>query len=103
MPESPLKPLENLDPELFKLVQEMRQLAFSDGVLPAKFKILIAMAFDAAHGKVDGVKSLALKAMEAGATKAEIAEVLRVTQYSTGVGSLHTAVRALRELMLQTP
>ncbi len=99
MPEHPLKPLEDLDPKLFSLVQETRQLAFSDGALPKKFKILIAMAFDAAHGKVEGVKSLAQQAMEAGATKEEIAETLRVAQYSSGVGSLYTAAKALRELL----
>jgi alkylhydroperoxidase/carboxymuconolactone decarboxylase family protein YurZ len=37
--------------------------------------------------------------MEAGATKEEIAEVLRVAQYSSGVGSLYTASRALKELL----
>ncbi|MDP2744099.1 MAG: carboxymuconolactone decarboxylase family protein [Dehalococcoidia bacterium] len=98
MPEHPLKPIENLDPQLFNLVQQTRQLVFSDGALPRKFKFLIAMAFDAAHGKIEGTKSLATSAMEAGATKQEIAEVLRVTHYSAGVGCLHTAARALKEL-----
>ncbi|MBF8253539.1 MAG: 4-carboxymuconolactone decarboxylase [Deltaproteobacteria bacterium] len=51
MPEHPLKPIENLDPQLFNLVQQTRQLVFSDGALPRKFKFLIAMAFDAAHGQ----------------------------------------------------
>ncbi len=98
MQEHPLKTLEKLDPELLRLVEETRQLAFSDGVLPRKFKFLIALALDAAHGAVDGVKSLAQAAMQAGATKEEIAEALRVAQYVSGVGSVYTAPRALREL-----
>lgn len=98
MQEHPLKTLEKLDPELLRLVEETRQLAFSDGALPGKLKLLIALALDAAHGAVDGVKSLAQAAMQAGATKEEIAEALRVAQYFSGVGSVYTASRALREL-----
>lgn len=98
MPEHPLKTLEELDPELFGLVQETQELALSDGALPRKFKLLTALALDAAHGATEGVKSLAQAAMQAGATKEEIAEVLRVAQYISGVGSVYTASRALREL-----
>jgi alkylhydroperoxidase/carboxymuconolactone decarboxylase family protein YurZ len=98
MQEHPLKTLEKLDPELLKLVEEARQRAFSDGALPGKFKLLIALVLDAAHGAVDGVKSLAQAAMQAGATKEEISEALRVAQYVSGVGSVYTASRALKEL-----
>lgn len=98
MQEHPLKTLEKLDPELLRLVEDTRQLALGDGVLPRKFKFLIALALDAAHGAVDGVKSLAQAAMHAGATKEEIAETLRVAQYISGVGSVYTASRALKEL-----
>jgi len=98
MPDHPLKVLESLDPKLLKLVEDTRQLALSDGALPRKFKLLIALALDAAHGAVDGVKSLAQAAMQAGATKEEVAEALRVAQYVSGVGSVYTASKALREL-----
>lgn len=98
MPEHPLKTLEQLDPKLLKLVEDTQQLAFSDGVLPRKFKLLIALALDAAHGATDGVNSLARAAMQSGATKEEIAETLRVAQYVCGVGSVYTASRALKEL-----
>jgi len=96
--EHPLKTLEKLDPELLRLVEDTRQLALGDGVLPRKFKFLIALALDAAHGAVEGVKALAQAAMHAGATKEEIAETLRVAQYISGVGSVYTASRALKEL-----
>ncbi len=49
-------------------------LVYCDGALPRKMKLLIAMVFDASHGAVSGVKSLAQSAVKAGATKAEIAE-----------------------------
>jgi alkylhydroperoxidase/carboxymuconolactone decarboxylase family protein YurZ len=98
MAEHPLKIFENLDPELLKLVENTRDLALADGALPKKFKLLIAMALDASHGTVQGVKSLAQVALEAGATREEITEALRVAQYISGVGSVYTAAHALKEL-----
>jgi alkylhydroperoxidase/carboxymuconolactone decarboxylase family protein YurZ len=98
MAEYPLKIFEKLDPELLKLVENTRDLALADGALPKKFKLLIAMALDASHGTVEGVKALAQVASEAGATKEEITEALRVAQYISGVGSVYTAAHALKEL-----
>ena len=98
MPEDPLKTFETLDPKLLSLIKEAQQLSLSDGALSRKFKLLIVLAFDAAYGAVEGVKSLAQVAMQAGATKDEIAEALRVAQYISGVGSIYTASRALKEL-----
>ena len=73
-------------------------MALANGALPRKFKLLIAMALDAAHGAVDGVRALAEQAMKAGATKEEIAEAIRVAQYISGVGSVYTAARAFKDL-----
>jgi len=98
MSENPLKVIEKLDPELFKLVENTRESALSDGALPKKFKLLIAMALDASHGAVQGVKALAQEALRAGATKEEITETLRVAQYVSGVGSVYTAAQALKEI-----
>ena len=98
MAEKPLKVFETLDPKLLKLVESTGEFALSDGALPRKFKLLIAMALDAAHGTAHGVKSLAQAAMQAGATKEEIAEALRVAQYVSGAGSTYTAAQGLREL-----
>jgi len=56
------------------------------------------MALDASHGAIQGVKALAQLAMQAGATKEEIAEALRVVQYISGVGSVYTAAHAFEEL-----
>ena len=98
MSESPLKILEKLDPELLKLVEDASKFALADGALPRKFKLLIAMALDASHGAVQGVKSLAQAATQAGATKEEITEALRVAQYVGGVSSVYTAAHALKEL-----
>ena len=99
MPEDPLKVFEELDPDLLKLVRQTSELALADGALPRKVKLLIAMALDAAHGAVGGVKALAQMAMAAGATKQELAEALRVAQYVSGAGSVYTAAHALSEVL----
>ena len=98
MPEHPLRMFESLDPELFELVKTTNDLALSEGALPKKFKLLVAMALDAAVGTVAGVGSLAQAAMRAGATKDEIMETLRVAHYICGVGSIYTAAEALKGL-----
>lgn len=92
-------PYEDLDPKLLDLVNSTRELALSDGALPRKVKLLIAMVLDAVHGASDGVQSLARAAIQAGATKEEIAEAMRVAQYICGVGCIYTAARALKEVL----
>jgi alkylhydroperoxidase/carboxymuconolactone decarboxylase family protein YurZ len=62
-----------------------------------KVKLLIAMAFDAAHGAEKGVRSLASQARKAGATNQEIAEALRVAYHLSGVGGLYSASAGLEE------
>ena len=41
---------------------------------------------------------LAMQAMSEGATKEEIMETVRIAQYITGVGSVYTAARGLKDL-----
>lgn len=98
MTEHPLKIYEKLDPELLKHVGNSAEFIFNDGALPKKIKLLIAMAFDASFGAAQGVKSLARQAVEAGATREEITETLRVAQHLSGVGCIYTAGQALKEL-----
>ena len=98
MPDYPLKIFEKLDPELLKHVENTREFALADGVLPRKFKLLIALALDAAHGAEGGVRALAQAALQAGATKEEIVEALRVACYVCGAGCVYTAAHALTEL-----
>ena len=99
MNENPLATMQKLDPELFNHLQTTNRLIFADGALPKKIKLLIAMAFDAAHGAEGGIRSLAKAAIEEGATNQEIAEVLRVAYHLSGVGVAYTASRGLKEIM----
>jgi alkylhydroperoxidase/carboxymuconolactone decarboxylase family protein YurZ len=98
MPENPLAAIQALDPELTKKLLESQEFAYADGALPRKFKLLIAMAFDASHGAIGGVRSLASQALKAGATKEEIAEALRVAYLFGGVGSLYIASQGLKDV-----
>jgi len=74
MTEHPLKIYEKLDPSFLEHIENSSDFAFTDGALPRKYKLLIGMAFDASYGAVNGVKSLAQQALEAGATKEEITD-----------------------------
>lgn len=94
----PLEIIKNQDPALFENVEKSRAFALEDGVLSKKHKLLIALALDAAHGADAGVKSLALQAMNSGATKEEILEAVRVAGYISGVGSVYSAANGLRDL-----
>ena len=99
MPEHPLQVFVKNDSELIELIKKAEELELSDGVLPRKFKLLIALALDASRGAVGGVNALAKESMEAGATKEEILEVLRVVHFVCGVGSVYVAAQALNELL----
>ena len=98
MAENPLKVFEKLDPELLKLVDNTKAMALNDGALPRKIKLLMAMALDASQGTAEGVMSLAQQALNAGATKEEIMEAVRVAQYVCGVGCVYTAAHAFKEV-----
>lgn len=91
------------DPQLMELVNQSRELTFADGALSKKHKLLIALALDAAHGAVNGVRSLAQQALAAGATKEEILEAVHVTHYISGVGSVYTSAQGLQDLFATEP
>ncbi len=99
MPDHPLSTMRKLDPEFMKHMEETDALVYAEGALPRRVKLLMAMAFDAANGAPGGVRALAEQALTAGATKAEIAEALRVAFHLSGVGSLYAASFGLKDLL----
>ena len=98
MPENPLKLFETLDPELLEAIEHARKLSLTDGALHRKYKYLIAMCLDASHGASGGVKSLAQRAMQEGATKEQVIEALRVAYYICGAGVVYTAAPGFKEI-----
>jgi len=97
--ENPLQVIKNEDPELVNMLDNSHELAFAEGGIPLKYKFLIAMSLDAANGAVEGMKVLAMQAMQAGATKEEVMQAVRITNYIFGVGSVYTAARALNDIL----
>ena len=89
------------DPQLMELITQSQTLELSDGALPKKFKLLIALALDAAHGAVGGVNALAREAMQAGATQEEILEVVRVVHFVCGVGPVYTSAFGLKDVLMR--
>ena len=99
MAEHPLNVFMEHDPELMELIKQIQELEMSDGALPKKTKLLIALALDAAHGAVGGVNALAKQALAVGATKAEILEAVRVAHYVCGVGSVYVSAHGLKDVL----
>ena len=98
MAENPLQTILALDPKLMGHLKQTDEFVYTDGAITKKIKLLMAMAFDAANGAVQGVRSLAQQAMREGATKEEIAETIRVAYQLSGIGSIYTASQGLRDL-----
>jgi alkylhydroperoxidase/carboxymuconolactone decarboxylase family protein YurZ len=99
MSENPLQLIEDIDPEFAKLLNDTHSLAIEQGTMPLKYRLLIAMALDASKGAEGGVMVLAMQALEAGATKEEIMEAIRITQFISGIGCVYTAANALRDIL----
>lgn len=98
---NPLQVIEENDGQLYSSIQESRNLAFEAGALGKKEKLLIAVALDAAHGSVNGVRGLTSMAMEAGASREEVMETLRVAAYISGAGSIYTAAAGIQDLFVE--
>jgi alkylhydroperoxidase/carboxymuconolactone decarboxylase family protein YurZ len=95
----PLNIINESDSEFFSIIEATMKNALSEGSIPLKYKFLIALALDADHGAVEGVKILAMQAMAAGATKEEIMEAVRIANYIGGIGSVYTAANGLKEIL----
>ena len=103
MADHPLSTLGKIDPDMMKLLKDQDEFIYGNGALPKKIKLLIALAFDAAHGAQNGVSALANAAIQEGATQQEIAETLRVAYHLAGVGTLYTASMGLKDVIRQDP
>lgn len=92
-----LRALEEHDPEFFKLVSSVMELATSEGALDPKTKTLIILAIDAAGSQTEGVRALARRARALGASEGEISEAIRLAFLGAGVPGLVTGLAAFEE------
>jgi alkylhydroperoxidase/carboxymuconolactone decarboxylase family protein YurZ len=93
---NPLDVIKDADAALYEQMTNVRELAFQEGTLSAKHRLLIALAIDVAEHSESGVRSLAQQALAAGATQAEIMEILRVAYLLCGIGCIYAAAGGLQ-------
>lgn len=98
MGKNPLETIKKLDTDLYDSIAANRELAFREGQISTKHKLLIALAVDASKEAVEGVRSLARQVMEVGGTKDEIMETLRIVHYICGAGTVYGAAVALENI-----
>ncbi len=89
--------LQKYDPEFYEVVSAVREKARATGALDAKTKTLISLALDTVSGASQGVKNLAMRARELGASEDEIKEVMRLVYSNKGNQALATAQSAFEE------
>lgn len=90
-----LKKLEEKDADYVRHLKANLKTEHTDGALPAKIKLLMAMALDAAHGDIQGVKQLSKVAYEAGATEEEMLEIIEVVGNTCGLQGLYIVLNGL--------
>jgi len=98
MSKNPIDSYKEFDPESIKAYKNLQGLAFSEGELSQKIKILIAMAIDAENGATQGAIVLGQQALKLGATKQEIIEALRIAYLIGGTKALFTNATVLQTL-----
>ncbi|MDG6221926.1 MAG: carboxymuconolactone decarboxylase family protein [Candidatus Bathyarchaeota archaeon] len=99
MSKNPVDSYREFDPEIIRTYENIQGLAFSEGKLSQKIKILIAMAIDAENGATQGAIVLGQKAIKLGATKQEIIETLRIAYLIGGTKALFTNATVLQTLL----
>ena len=80
--------LEQNDPALLDLVNDVREFAFGDGALAARHKLLMLMLAAAQANLIPGIGGLAKLARKAGASEEEIHETLQIATLMTGMPKL---------------
>ncbi len=91
--------IREVDKELRTNIAGTRELAFKDGEISKKNKLLIALAIDSAQHSEQGIQAFTIHALEAGASKSEIFETLRIVNYICGAGSMYPAAAALEGVL----
>ena len=96
-----LKPLAEADEKLYAIVDETLGLVHCEGALEPKYKHLMSMVADAMGHHTSGAVACMREAIEAGATKEQAIEALRIVFSAAGLPMLieNLAVyKAIQEL-----
>ena len=76
--------VKELSPEIHSALERIRKVAYADGAVPGKHKLLVALAIAASVKCEPCVRMYAEKAVNAGATRDEAVEILNVTMAMGG-------------------
>jgi len=98
MSSNPLDAYKEYDPKLIEQYEKLQGLTYSEGALPTKFKLLIALAIDVEHGAMQGAIAIGHRALKMGATKEEIIEALRIAYQIGGNKALFTSAQVMQVL-----
>jgi alkylhydroperoxidase/carboxymuconolactone decarboxylase family protein YurZ len=98
MSSNPLDAYKEFDVKIIEQNEKLMGLAFSEGALSLKFKLLIAMAIDVENGALEGANALGKRAQKMGATKEEIMETLRIAYLIGGTRVLFTSAQLIKTL-----
>jgi alkylhydroperoxidase/carboxymuconolactone decarboxylase family protein YurZ len=101
MSSNPLDAYKEFDPKLIEQYENLQCLAYSEGALSAKFKLLIALAIDVEYRALQGAIAIGQRALKMGATKEEIIEALRISYQIGGNRALFTSAQVLQVLFKQ--
>jgi AhpD family alkylhydroperoxidase len=98
--------LKELSPEIHTALEHVREVAYADGEVPGKHKLLVALAIAASVKCEPCVRMYAEKALNAGASRDEAVEILNVTMAMGGcVGEAwtHKALLAFETFSRKRP
>lgn len=84
-------------PDLAELLRQDSQFMAAESALPAWIKYLMAMQMDAIFNKPAGVKFYGKKALELGASKAQVVEAIQLVRMFAGRPAMVNAAEALRD------
>lgn len=90
-----LEEIKEYDPKLYAAANSVVDMAYAEGALDTKTKLLIAVALDALSASQGGVTSLSARARAAGATEEEIKEAIRMAYYICGMKVIKAATGAM--------
>lgn len=99
MPQTSLPPFltqfQQYDADFVEQVARIREEAYyTPSALDVKTKLLVALALDLFSGSESGTRLLAQRARTAGATDAEIADIVRICYSVAGLQRMATSVAA---------
>jgi alkylhydroperoxidase/carboxymuconolactone decarboxylase family protein YurZ len=98
---NPFDAYKEFDPKLLEQYEKLQGLAYSEGALTIKLKLLIALAIDVENGALQGAIAIGHRALKMGASREEIVEALRISYQIGGNRAFFTSTQVVQALFKQ--